>query len=90
MSLDDVEGALQRYANEIEQTQLVLQQTHRNLVTFLEENHALLVPEWHQQVRAYLDELNSIEASLSEQLLVDMNDATQFRLSILRRYLHES
>lgn len=89
MSLDDIEVALQGYANEIENLQVTLQKSHRRLNQFFDEHNTVLSNEWRLQANASMEELDAIESTVNEQLLVDLRDATQFRLSTLRRFLHE-
>lgn len=90
MSLNDVEPNLHRYSHELDELQLALNQFQRQLDECLEQGRRQFEADFYAQARVINDELSQLSQNLSEQLLVDIKDATQHRLTLLRRYLYES
>lgn len=90
MALDQVEDGLKRYLGELEAMQDTLQQVHQGLLDTFAETEAHLGATALAPVQTPLDELSELHGVLDQQLLIDMRDASAYRLTTLRRFLHEA
>ncbi|RUO74492.1 hypothetical protein CWI80_03895 [Pseudidiomarina sediminum] len=90
MALDQVEDGLKHYLSELEAMQDTLQNVHQGLRDTVAEAEALLGGAALTPLQKSLDELHELHGTLDQQLLVDMRDASAYRLTTLRRFLHET
>ena len=87
--MDNVEENLKLFLTQLDSFSEAIRSCQRNLLEPLEELMSVLPAEKQLALAPITSEMNEKSKSLTEELIPSLHDGLDYRLHILRVYLHE-